>query len=335
MPRINAIAPAVAHLVGPGKLQVVNSRLEFSIPDQPRLQLDPAKLRELFCYGAVSVSDEALRVLCQREIAVAWLSASGSACRGRLVTARDSSTRLRMAQHRALAIEERQREFARGIVLAKFDSQLAAVRHLQRHGQHAAGAVLVQLNTGRTRAAAVGDLNGLRGLEGAAAVAWFGLLAASLAPPWVMNGRTRRPPRDPVNALLSLGYTWLCQRTVARVQAFGLEVQLGGLHEYQLGRPSLACDLMEPLRVPMVDRWVLRICAEGPWQPDQFEQSAAGVRLPQGQFGRVLANWDTHWQRSDGEGALDRLVRGACEWFREASGLREPVAQPPDNEEVE
>ena len=60
--------------------------------------------------------------------------------------------------------------------------------------------------------------------------------------------------------MLSLGYTWLLARTVARCEAEGLEVNLGGLHEYRPGRPSLACDLMEPLRTPAVDRWVVLVC---------------------------------------------------------------------------
>ena len=77
-----------------------------------------------------------------------------------------------------------------------------------------------------------------------------------LRPPWRFVQRVRRPPTDPVNALLSLGYTWVLTRTVARCEAAGLEVNLGGLHDYRPGRPSLACDLMEPLRVPAVDRWV-------------------------------------------------------------------------------
>jgi len=335
MPRVTSIAPAVAHLVGPGKLSVVNGRLGYSIPEQPRLQLDPTRLRELFCYGAISVSDEALRLLCQHEVAVAWLSASGSICRGRLVTGRDPTTRLRMAQHRALAIVTQQCEFARGIVSAKFDSQLAAARHFQRHGHRMAGSVLAQLNAGRSRVATIRDLNELRGFEGAAAQAWFGLLGSLLAPPWTMNGRSRRPPRDPVNALLSLGYTWLCQRTVARAEAAGLEVQLGALHEYHPGRPSRACDLMEAWSVPVVDSWMLRLCAEVPYHPDQFEQSEKGVRLPAGQFGRVLANWETHWQRSGGDDELDRMVRTACEWFRTASRLPELVAQGEPTEDLE
>src|SRR5205085_1352949 len=75
---------------------------------------------------------------------------------------------------------------------------------------------------------------------------------ACWSPPWTFPDRTRRPPTDPVKPLLSLGYTWLLGRVTARVEAAGYEPSLGGLHDYRPGRPSLGCDLIEPLRVPAV-----------------------------------------------------------------------------------
>ena len=89
---------------------------------------------------------------------------------------------------------------------------------------------------------------------------WFEFFGKLLLPPWQLSRRVRRPPTDPVNALLSLGYTLLLQRTLAACEAVGLDAALGSLHEYHPGRPSLACDLMEPLRVPAVDRWVIALC---------------------------------------------------------------------------
>src|SRR4051794_19751513 len=94
----------------------------------------------------------------------------------------------------------------------------------------------------------------VRGFEGAASAAWFAFLGGLFEPPWSFRARARRPPTDPVNALLSLGYTWLLNRMNARAEAAGYEIYLGGLHEYRAGRPSLGCDLIESLRIPAVDR---------------------------------------------------------------------------------
>ncbi len=102
MLRTSTVAASVAHLIGPGKLKVLNGRLAFSAPDNRPLRLDARALKSLFCYGRVSVSDEAMRVLLAGGIAVAWMSPCGARCRGRLVTDRDSSTTLRMMQHGVL-----------------------------------------------------------------------------------------------------------------------------------------------------------------------------------------------------------------------------------------
>ena len=123
---------------------------------------------------------------------------------------------------------------------------LVSARHFQRHGQADAAGFLERSHDLRAKADAAGDVDILRGLEGTASAAWFSLFAERLPAPWQFPGRRRRPPPDPVNALLSLGYTFLLQRAIACAEAVGLEIYLGGLHSYRAGRPSLGCDLMEP-----------------------------------------------------------------------------------------
>ena len=104
--------------------------------------------------------------------------------------------------------------------------------------------------------ASAADLPAVMGFEGAAAAAWYGWLALHLPPAWGFAGRNRRPPRDPVNALLSLGYTLLGGEMFGAVQAAGLDPALGFLHGVVPGRESLVLDLIEPLR-PGVDAVVL------------------------------------------------------------------------------
>jgi CRISPR-associated protein Cas1 len=95
-------------------------------------------------------------------------------------------------------------------------------------------------------------LDAIRGLEGAGAAAYFGGLTALFPPSVRFTGRNRRPPRDPVNAVLSLGYTLLHAEAVQACYVAGLDPLLGFLHEPEYGRESLAADLVEPLR-PYVD----------------------------------------------------------------------------------
>jgi CRISPR-associated protein Cas1 len=120
------------------------------------------------------------------------------------------------------------------------------------------GEIRAALESGLAALVEVEPVAALMGVEGAAAAAWYGWLAAHLPAPWTFTGRNRRPPRDPVNALLSLGYTLLGAEMLSAVQEAGLDPALGFLHGIVPGRESLVLDLIEPLR-PGVDALVLRL----------------------------------------------------------------------------
>jgi CRISPR-associated protein Cas1 len=322
----------VAHLVGPGKLKVVNGQLAYVEREAAPLRLDPAALRTLLCYGNVGITDEAFQLLFRHGVEVAWLSPVGTRCRGRLVGSDPSTTSLRLLQHRAGADPAWRLERARSLVTAKVTSQLAAARHYQRHGYSAAGDVVRQLQ-GAQAAVPAADLVQVRGVEGAASAAWFALLGKLLLPPWTFGQRVRRPPTDPVNALLSLGYTWLLTRTVARCEAAGLEVYLGALHEYRPGRPSLGCDLMEPLRVPAVDRWVIQACNTQAVTPADFLTGENGTCLQRTSFGRILHTWEEAWQVGGQDASLDALVEEVVGSLRQAAARwsdAAPGASPDD-----
>lgn len=99
------------------------------------------------------------------------------------------------------------------------------------------------------------DIEGLRGLEGGAAASYFTAYTSLFPGSLKFNKRTRRPPEDPVNAMLSLTYTLLHYEVVREIEAIGLDPFIGFYHQFEYGRESLACDLLEPYR-PHVDRWV-------------------------------------------------------------------------------
>lgn len=111
------------------------------------------------------------------------------------------------------------------------------------------------LNQVLTSVSAENDIDRLRGLEGGAAAAYFQAYTTMFPASLNFTKRTKRPPEDPVNALLSLGYTMLHYEIVREIQLIGLDPLLGFLHQFQYGRESLACDLVEPHR-PAVDKYV-------------------------------------------------------------------------------
>jgi len=113
------------------------------------------------------------------------------------------------------------------------------------------------------------DIERLRGIEGAGASAYFGGFTQLFAPALEFTGRNRRPPRDPVNACLSLAYTLLHFETVIACHGAGLDPFIGFYHEPAYGRESLACDLVEPLR-PRVDAWTWELFRSKTLRSDHF-----------------------------------------------------------------
>jgi CRISPR-associated protein Cas1 len=118
----------------------------------------------------------------------------------------------------------------------------------------------------------------LRGIEGAAAASYFSAFAPLFPADLAFAGRNRRPPKDPVNAALSLGYTLLHFEAVNACHAAGLDPYVGFYHEPAYHRESLAADLIEPLRAS-VDAWVWRLFAERDLRGESFVQEEGGCLL--------------------------------------------------------
>lgn len=323
MPPTTTLMAPVAHLVGPGTLKLLNGQLAFQPADQPPLRLDTAGLTHLFCYGEVSVTGAALQVLFRNNIATAWLSSTGHLCHGRIARPDAPATLARIRQHHALAQPRVQLQWAQLLVAAKIEAMIKAARHYQRHSHTAAGPLLPELQHLLTQIPTATTRAQLLGYEGAATAAWFRFYSTLFQTPWTFHQRTRRPPTDPVNALLSLGYTFVLNRAHALAEAHGFESYLGGLHHFRPGRPSLACDLIEPLRVPAVDRWVVALCNQREIRPEHFQhhEETGAWRLQSQHFGRIILSWETFWERAGLQTVLQDWVNQFDQLIQQAAGL--------------
>lgn len=129
-------------------------------------------------------------------------------------------------------------------------------------------------------------LGALQGLEGAGAAAFFRGFRCLLKQELGFTGRHRRPPTDPVNSLLSFGYTLLMNQVLSAVQIVGFDPYIGYLHSQGYGKPALALDLMEEMRTPIVDSVVLTVVNKQILQPKHFEEQLGVSQLTPG--GRKL-----------------------------------------------
>jgi len=143
-----------------------------------------------------------------------------------------------------------------------------------------------QLTTGISRISGLIDrldsqttIASVRGVEGAAGAAYFEAYQSLFAPSLAFNGRNRRPPRDPVNVILSLSFTLLHAEAVRTLFATGFDPLLGVYHTPTFGRESLACDLVESFR-PFVEHWVWRMFARETLRADHFVTTAAAGDRP-------------------------------------------------------
>lgn len=240
-------------------------------------------LDQVVLMGSVTLTPPALSLLATEGIDAVLLSHHGN-YRGRFVSGRSTNVRLRLAQYARLTDEQGILDRAKAIVEGKIRNQRTLVqRRARSRGDHEdLRRARIALRTCLRRAGEATHLDELRGCEGAASAAYFRAFPALLAAtPFRFDGRNRRPPRDPVNALLSLGYTLLANAVEAAVHVVGLDPYLGALHSPESGRPSLVCDLQEELRAPLVDALVLSALHQGAFRPDDFvEREDECVELP-------------------------------------------------------
>ena len=175
------------------------------------------------------------------------------------------NVRLRLAQMRAYEDKSKKGELARGFLIGKLmNTRAVLLRRIRDHGETSElkAAVEAILDVLRRVKASEPDAERLRGLEGEAAAIYFGVFNELLVPDnpfFAIQSRNRRPPLDPMNALLSYVYTLLAHICRGACESVGLDSQIGFLHEIRPGRVSLALDLMEEFRAVFGDRFALSL----------------------------------------------------------------------------
>ena len=216
------------------------------------------KVEQVVLMGSVSLSPAVIPFLLQEGIDTVFLSFYGK-YRGRLVSQFAKNIDLRRLQFRKMEDPNFCLELARNYVKGKlYNSRVLLRRHNQEIQKKEITAVLHRLRTLARQVDSGEKVDTVMGIEGAGAAAYFGCFGKLIRAEGItFDGRNRRPPKDPVNVLLSLGYTLLANAVQTQVQVAGLVPYLGCLHSPEYGRPSLVLDLMEEFRPVLVDALVL------------------------------------------------------------------------------
>jgi CRISPR-associated protein Cas1 len=250
-------------------------RLLVTRDDQVICRVPFQNVTQVVLSGRVGLTTPAMHALLMAHVPV-FLVQRGGKLTGRLLPETSPNLPLRLAQYRKCEDKTFGLEVARSIVRAKLRNQRVLAMRILRRRPMANAAPLAVMRAAEEHSALATDLEELRGLEGTGARAYFAVYRQAFGPGWASAGRSRRPPRDALNALLSLGYTMLGHAVLAAIEVVGLDPYLGYYHMQKYGRPSLALDLMEEFRSPFVDSLVMTLTNKRMLDASDFEAGDAG-----------------------------------------------------------
>jgi CRISP-associated protein Cas1 len=264
-------------------VQIPERRAKDGVPAAParKEHIPLIKIDEVVVVGEITLTASAIHLLLERDIEITFLGYYGQ-FKGRLSPPFSKNAILRMAQYRAHQDMSTRCELARRFVIGKLSNQRQRLQRFSRTHQDAEVRTVVDqmgnligqlaalsIHTSSAMKPIGGGDNRIRttsletilGMEGAGSAAYFRCFGKLLTDQkqWPFPGRVKRPPTDPVNALLSFGYSLLTNKVASAVQLVGFDHFVGYLHSSFYGQPSLALDLMEEFRPVIVDSVVLTL----------------------------------------------------------------------------
>lgn len=277
-------------------LHLENDTLRVDVEREKRMQVPLHHLGSVVCLGNIMVSPALMHRCADDGISLVLLDGNGR-FKARLEGAVSGNILLRQAQHRQASDSSFALSVSRAVIAGKLRN---ARQVLLRGAREAANesdrktltAAAEALRRSVRNLPHVPNLDSVRGIEGDAAKVYFsalnGLVRRDARSHFVMDGRTRRPPRDRINALLSFLYSMLMNDCRSALEAVGLDPQLGFLHAVRPGRAALALDLMEEFRAFLADRLALTLINRGQIGAGDFTGREGGAVLLEGDARRAV-----------------------------------------------
>jgi CRISPR-associated protein Cas1 len=297
-------------------LSVVGDTIAINIEGKEKLRIPVHTLGSVACFGNVTCSPFLMGMCAEHGIAQVFFTEYGRFL-ARVHGPVSGNVLLRKEQYRWSDSKERSAEIAQAIVIGKIVNTRVVIQRALRDREELALVSQVvdavdRLATLLTDLREATDLETIRGLEGIGANIYFGVfdhLIGTNKTDFFFKERTRRPPLDNVNALLSFLYTLLVHDCSAALEGVGLDPAVGFLHRDRPGRPSLALDLMEELRAYMVDRLALSMINRQQISRKGFRKSESGAVVMEDDCRKeVLIAWQKRKQEEITHPFIDEKI---------------------------
>jgi CRISP-associated protein Cas1 len=283
-------------------LSVKNQQFQVFYQRELRIKVPVSRVSNIVLFGSCNVSHGAVSMALRRRIPIMYLSQKGRYF-GRLQVEGDAKVEYLMLQVERCQNPEFTRTIAEVIVTAKIHNSRILLMRLKRRKSPEFDDNLVKeaikdLDTLMDKLPFAESMDALRGYEGRAATVYFQALGSLFSGAFKFEKRTKRPPTDPVNSLLSLGYTLLSQNVFSFIQAVGLHSHFGNLHVPRDYHPALVSDLMEEFRAQLVDSLVAYLINSNIFTEDDFTppDEKGGVYLQPHALKKFLKHWEEKLQ---------------------------------------
>ena len=265
-----------------------------------RCSVPASRVSHIVLFGCCTLSHGAVSLALRRRIPVLYLASNGRYF-GRLATEGHAQVEYLTRQVQKSLEPDFALNQAKSIILGKLhNSQIVLKRMNRRRKTEKATEAIGALSELMPKVSEADSIETMLGYEGQGAALYFRAYGTLLKGNFAFEKRTRRPPTDPANSLLSLGYTLLSQNLHSMVEAAGLHTHFGNLHLPQKTRPSLVCDLVEEFRAPVVDSFVAYLINANIFTEDDFTppDERGGVYLFPDALKKFLKHWETTLQKS-------------------------------------
>lgn len=266
--------------------------------DDEKTRIPTNLISQVVIFGNSTVSGYFIKYCSEHKILVSYVSEFGvyyGGLRGKTV----GNILLRQRQYRLYDNSEKRLSTAKNIVLGKAINSSAVLDYTAKDARESE---MLKIKSAQEKIDGLietlkhaDSIERIRGLEGTISQIYFGVFDCMIKTEdcsMLFEKRSRRPPENNTNAMLSLLYTLLTLNCIAALETFGLDSYMGYLHELHPGRESLAMDLIEEFRAPLVDRFVLNLINRGQIKKDDFERTPGGVMLCKSSRKKLLELWE-------------------------------------------